>query len=260
MFFGRISKSQGRRSLGSALVFGMCVTGLLGCFTEVGNAEDEQVVKASFNIDYSMPQPPLVKRSVAQTFTPSIHIQSFRLKVREGEFHYTDRTEEYLWMGDTSGQEVDFTGKDSLGRLPPQFIPKKTISNLKLEFVVTQSSRTSTSPLDLDSLPRSNWIVGKWTLAGVTETFLFPVPAGRFNLFYSQTALDQWKMGNAYDCQFTFFAAQWFDGIDIPSATRRLDKLGRPYILFDSNTNPTVYAQLVKKFYKSFNTASVMTN
>jgi hypothetical protein len=240
-----------------------------GCFTEVGNAEDDNLVKADFHIDYSPTAKPLAKTGTVLSGTPldtpkidtgSIKIHRFYLVVREAEYHNPDGTEQHLWREDSAGAFVDFTHHDSNATLPFQNIAHQTIANLKMEFSIPPNSQLKLDTVDVDAFHNPGFIVGTIQRGSIPTYFLFALPSGVLHLLYSQTTLESWMQGKVYNCQFQFFAGIWLANARLDTARVSLDRSGTPFILLDSTSNTALHKTLVDQFYKSFNTLNTFIN
>lgn len=264
MFFNFITRIKPKARY-SALAVVFLTLGLVeGCFTEAGNAEDEQVVKAEFQIEYALTSSGVVHKSAATSTTifdsSTVRIENFYLMVREAEIHNTDGTEQHLWRRTGSGFYADFTGQDSSAQLPFQVIPRQTFANFKLEFALPVHKNFRADTVDIEAFSDRNYIFGRWKTPLGPLPFLFALPSGSLSLFYDRSTLDEWLMANTYDCRFTFFASQWLDSANLDLAQRMNDRNHRAFVLLDSTSNSALYHKLVKKFYHSFNTTQVMNS
>lgn len=239
----------------------LAIPGLLlalgGCFTEVGNAEDEQFVKADFRIDYSLTAQPLTKVARFLFQPESVFIHRFYLIVREAEYHNSDGSEKYLWSEDSLGKSVDFTQLDTAAMLPPQKIDLGDIVNFKLELNIPKHGKLRSDTLDLLAFNDRSYLTGIYRHGEQEKAFLFALPAGVLHLIYSKEAMAMWLKGNEYLCQITFFGGQWLAGARLDTAVEVRDKLKRPFVLLDSNSNSALYQRLADRFYQSFNTRNV---
>src|SRR4051812_31136982 len=110
-----------------------------GCFTEVGNADDDRLLQAQFSVDYSQPIKTQPKRSASGTAAvQTATILRFYLGVREAEFQLFDsvrnqRAEYHLWKEDSAILPVDFTGRDPGASLPDQKVSGIDPLAMKLE-------------------------------------------------------------------------------------------------------------------------------
>lgn len=236
------------------LVIPAMLSAVSGCFTEVGNAEDDQLVKADFRIDYSLSAQPLAKASHLSAQPESVSISRMYMVVREAEYHNTDGSERYLWSEDSLGMAVDFTQADSEAMLPPQKIALETIANFKLELTIPVRRKLRADTLDLTSFKDRNYLAGTYRFGEEVRPFLFALPTGTLHLIYSQEVMASWLRGKEYHCQFTFFGGQWLAGARLDTALAVRDRLRRPFILLDTNSNAAIYRRLADRFYQSFNT------
>jgi hypothetical protein len=263
MFFNFFTAPRLWTRCPSFTVSAMTLTLVWGCFTEAGNAEDEQVVKAEFQIEYGL-APGVLRKSAAPSIlgfdSSTVRIDNFYLLVREAEIHNTDGTEQHLWRGIGSGLHVDFTDKDSAAQLPFQVIPRQTFANFKLEFALPQRKNFRADTVDAEQFSDRGYIVGRWKTPGGPLPFIFALPPGSLSLFYERSTLDAWLMANTYECRFTFYASQWLDSAGLDLAKRSNDRHLRPFVLLDSTSNVDLYQKLVKKFYRSFNTSQVLNS
>jgi hypothetical protein len=235
-----------------------------GCFTEVGNAEDENLVSGEFKIDYSPDAKPLEKAAAALPIPDSILITQFYLEIREVELRAYDsvnmRTiEHHLWKEDSATLPVDFTGRDTSATLPVQKVGSfPEPDNLVLQCVVPKQAVLRADTVDFDSFSDKGYIKGKLGSGRNAREFLFQLPENReIHLQYSQAALKHWYWDNAYHCEFVFFATKWIAGAGLDKAEIFRDKTGEPLLIFGSGHNPELYTALVDRFYKSFNTLTV---
>ena len=250
---------SGPRSIGPIGTL-VCLTALAGCFTEVGNAEDERLLEADFRIEYAAPSKAVPK--IAATAMEAIILQ-FYLEVREAEFHLFDsvknqRAEYHLWKDDSATLPVDFTGRDPSAVLPMQKVG--VIEPLEMHLKCALPSRPPLSPdtLDFQRFANRGYIKGFLWDGRDSTAFLFALPAAReLTLEYSKGDIGSWYAGGRYDCQFIFFANRWLAAADLAGAKEIKDTTGRRVVLLDSAHNPTAYSALTAAFYKSFNTTQV---
>lgn len=231
-----------------------------GCFTEVGNAEDDHLVQANFRIEYSANAQPLPKAGVFSPSVDSISFLNFYLLIKEATYHTADSAtgalvERYLWKEDSAVNPVDFTGRDAMAILPLQHLGKSTLVDLKMECKVPRHGALLPDTMELDRFSDPGYIKGVLYLGGKPLPFLFALPTTEeLYLSYSQAAVDGWYQGNTYQCEFAFFATKWVAGEDFSPVVTSLDKTGKPFALFDGQDNSALYADLTSRFYKSFNT------
>lgn len=235
---------------------------LSGCFTEVGNAEDDRL-SAEFKIDYSNNTQALPKAATNMVDTDSVQILRFYLLIKEAVYQVQDSVagqmaSKYLWREDSTSVAVDFTGADKTAVLPTETMDKKTPENLTVEAEFPFRGRLLPDTLDFTGFNDQSYIKGTYGLGTASVGFLFAFPQSKeIHLTYSKTALHGWYQDRVYHCQFTFFANKWVAGIDISKADQVSDKMGRSIAVFDSTHNVEMYQLLVTSFYKSFNTAQV---
>ncbi|MEO7957938.1 MAG: hypothetical protein ABIW76_14725 [Fibrobacteria bacterium] len=236
-----------------------------GCFTEVGNAEDEQLVSGRFEIDYaSNPQPlPKSATSPASTDPDSISIRQFYLEIREAEFQAFDsvamrNVERHLWKKSGATLPVDFTGEDASAALPIQKMDAFKPDNFVLQCLVPKQSVLKPDTLDFLNFSGKGYIKGYLYTGQSATPFLFQLPENQeIHLEYSAAALLTWYRANEYHCEFVFFATKWMEGAGLGKAVVTRDRSGAPLIILGNGHNAALYALLVERFYKSFNTQRV---
>lgn len=234
---------------------------LIGCFTEVGNAEDEKLLEAKFEIDYNRDALPLPKAAAETVAT--VHIHAFHLVLREAEYRVYDSArgttvEKHLWQGDSAGILVDFTGGGNTPALPNQMVPAGAPGVLELKCLIPARKSLNPDTLDFDRFAGLGYIKGIHSAGGKVRKFLFALPAAReMHLNYSREALAAFRQGGDYRCRFTFFATKWVSAQPIQEARTWMDRSGNPVALFDGEHNATTYQALVTAFDKSFNTTKV---
>jgi len=232
---------------------------LAGCFTEVGNADDERLVDAKFSVDYGQPPAARPKRAAAQT----VSIQRFYLGVREAEFHLFDstgnrRAEYHLWKEDSAVLPVDFTGRDTAASLPEQKVSGIDPSDMRLECALPRTRPPRADTLDFARFSDPGFIKGMVWDGRDSTGFLFALPSGReMNLVYPKSAIQAWYSGGRYRCEFIFYANSWIGAADLSSASEIKDLYGRKVILLDSAHNAGAFSALTAAFPKSFNTPNV---
>jgi len=235
---------------------------LSGCFTEVGNAEDERL-SAEFKIDYSNNPQPLPKAAAKIVDSDSIRILLFYLLIKEAVYHVQDSVgaplvTKFLWREGTTSVAVDFTGADKTAVLATETLDKNVPVNLTVECEFPYRGQLFPDTLDFDGFNDQSYIKGTYGVGASAIDFLFAFPQSKeIHLTYSQTALRSWYQDRVYHCQFTFFANKWVAGIDISKADLVKDKLGRSIAVFDATHNLETYQMLVTSFYKSFNATQV---
>jgi hypothetical protein len=246
------------------LAFGLACFGIWlgGCFTEVGNAEGEQLIEAKFSIDYSGNPRQLPKRSGAGP-GDSVTIAQFYLSVKEAEYHAVDSVtgkvyETHLWREDSAGLPVDFTGADTVAILPIQNVALFKAEALELECFIPKAGALTPDTLSFASFHDRGYIKGVFHSGNSSTPFLFALPAAKeLHLLYSKQALESWYNDKGYICRFTFFGAKWMSGYAVDKAKTWADKTGEDVAVFDEDHNAALYQSLVDSFYKSFNTADV---
>jgi hypothetical protein len=252
---------------GAALGLGLAVfvAGWVGCFTEAGNAEDDNLIQADFNIDYGANPSQLPKVSVGANLD-SLVILQFSLAVKEAEYRAFDSAsdriyEMHLWKADSGGVPVDFTGANGPNTLPAISVAPVTATDLELESFLPEPSLLSPDTLVFASFHDRGYIKGVRFDGSSRFNFLFALPSGKeLHLLYSQQALASWYSGNAYRCEFTFFGMKWLSGTDFRKADVWDDRTGADVAIFDANHNAAMYQSLLDSFYQSFNTARVSTS
>lgn len=230
-----------------------------GCFTEVGNADDERLLDAKFSVDYSQAPGQPKRAAIVQTAS----IQRFYLGVREAEFQLFDsvsneRAEYHLWREDSAVLPVDFTGRDPAASLPTQKVSKIEPSAMKLECVLPAPKNLDVNTLDFARFADSGYIKGVVWDGRDSTAFLFALPSGgELSLAYPKAIIESWYMKDHYQCEFIFYANRWIAAADLSYADESRDTTGRKVILLDSAHNPTAFAALTAAFTKSFNAPNV---
>lgn len=231
-----------------------------GCFTEVGNADDERLLDAKFHVDYSQTAPGQPKRAaVVQTAS----IQRFYLGVREAEFQLLDsasseHAEYHLWREDSAVLPVDFTGRDPAASLPTQKVSKIEPNFMNLECVLPAPKILDLKTLDFARFADSGYIKGVVWDGKDSTAFLFALPSGgELSLAYPKSVIETWYMKDHYQCDFIFYANRWIGAADLSYANESPDITGRKVIILDSTHNTTAFAALTAAFTKSFNAPNV---
>jgi len=230
-----------------------------GCFTEVGNAEDDNLVRAEFRIDYGLGASALAKPGLGTMASENMLIDLFYVRVREAEFHNQDGSEMHLWRGESAGVFVDFTLQDTAAKLPQVSIAKQSINNFKLEIDLFAATPIDPDTIAFHFFDNRAYIKGEYAYGASNSRFIFALPAGVLHLIYAKETMDAWMRGNVYDCQFIFNGRKWLAGSRLDTATAYPDRNREPLVLLDSQHNPQLYNALVEKFYTSFNTADVFS-
>ncbi len=256
----------------TAFTLAVLLSAFNGCFTEVGNAQDERLVVAHFQVDYSPTAKPLPKTSSAQgtaTYpttildTNSVYLKQFYLDVREAEYQYFDSatntpSEFHLWRDDSATLPVDFTGLDASSSLPSQKVGLKSPLSLSLDCLIPKNTGLKPDTVNINAFKDRGYIVGTCPVHGKPTPFVFALPAAPgVAMVYSKQTLQGWLVGNTYQCQFSFFATVWMANSGVDSAATIHDKIGNAFILLDSLHNPVIYNTLSTRFYQSFNTSQV---
>lgn len=247
----------------SVLVAALLMGLFPGCFTEVGNAEDEHLVSGSFKIEYSANPQPLPKTASIGVEPDSISIRQFYMEIREAEFHSFDsvamrNVEKHLWKENGATLPVDFTGKDTAADLPIQKIGDFKPDMLVLQCLVPRQSVLNPDTLDFPGFSGKGYIKGYLHAARSATAFLFQLPENQeIHLEYSSAALKTWYRDNEYHCEFVFFATKWIEGAGLGKAVVTRDRSGNPLIILGNGHNTALYPLLVESFYKSFNTTRV---
>jgi hypothetical protein len=246
-----------------ALFLALLAALVSGCFTEVGNADDEQLVSGQFKIDYSANPKPLPKLGTIPGIADSISIVQFYLEIREAEFKAFDsvtlrNVEKHLWKEAGATLPVDFTGNDPTATLPIQKVGSFKPDNLVLQTIVPKQGVIQPDTLDFRKFSDQGYIKGYLGAGRQATAFLFQLPEDQeIHLEYSAAALKGWYRDNEYHCEFVFFAMEWIEGVDLSKAVVTRDRSGAPLILLGNGHNPALYPTLVERFYKSFNTQRV---
>lgn len=251
------------------MLIGM-LCGLDACFTEVGNAEDGQLVKANFSIDYAVSSQPLPRSGAKDLHSiaspsptlDSLIIQQLYLRVREAEYYAMDSTtgeyfETHLWKN-PAGVDVDFTGKDAAATLPAERVVSLTADTIKLQFRLAQAHTLLTDTLDFDTFADRRYMKGIAYVGGKQKPFLFALPAARrVELIYSKEALEKWHSQEGYHCEFMFYGYLWAENPVFTKAKAWRDSNDKEVMIFDGNHNPAAYRELSTAFFNSFNTLKV---
>lgn len=237
---------------------------LAGCFTEVGNADDERLLQAQFSVDYSQPTTAQPKRAAVGTAAiQTVSIQRFYLSVREAEFQLLDsatseRAEYHLWREDSAILPVDFTGHDPAATLPDQKVKPIDPLAFRLECVLPAPKTLNEGTLNFATFADSAYIKGVLWDGRDSTAFLFALPTGReLNLAYPKSIIETWYTATRYRCEFVFYANKWIAAADLSAAVETRDATGRKVILLDSSHNATAFAALTTAFPKSFNAPNV---
>jgi hypothetical protein len=233
----------------------LAAAALAGCFTEVGNADDERLVEAKFSVEYAAAHPKRTSGAVVQT----VAIQRFYLGVREAEFILFDsarnqRAEYHLWREDSAVLPVDFTGRDPAAALPEQKVSGIDPQMMVLECALPAVKPVAESTLDFARFADSGYIKGVIWDGKDSTGFLFALPSGgELNLAYAKSTLVGWYSGGRYRCQFIFYADKWISAAALSKAAETRDVAGRKVILLDAAHNAGAFAALTAAFPKSFN-------
>lgn len=234
-----------------------------GCFTEVGNADDVKMVSGEFKIDYSPNPQPLPKTGAAVPDPDTLVISRFYLQIREAEFRSYDSVSErtvewHLWKEDSATLAVDFSGNDTSARLPTKNVGTFHPDYLQLQCTIPGKSPLKPDTMDVNRFSDKGYIKGVLGTGKLARVFLFQLPAaGEIHLEYSQEAISRWYIGNAYHCEFVFFATKWVESAGLAGAQSARDRNGVEMAIFDTGHNAALYQTLVDRFYKSFNTTHV---
>lgn len=225
-----------------------------GCFTEVGNAEGENRIRADFRIDYV--RKPLPKRASSPHDT--VAVNHFYLLVREAEYHLKGGGERHLWRESDSGLAVDFTGGDKLAALPARPIEPDSIVDFTLNCSIPDPPPLAPDTLDLAAFREKGYIKGIYVAGKDTIPFLFALPATEYlHIRYAPSVLETWRKGNAYEMQVIFYALKWVTHAGLETADRSKDRAGRPFVLIDAGHNAGLHRTLADRFLTSFNTDQV---
>jgi hypothetical protein len=238
-----------------------CLTALVaGCFTEVGNAEDELVVNARFSIDYN--RNPIRLKPASGSITPdSVCIDQFYLPIQEIEYTAAGADKQHLWR-DTAGIPVDFTGNDSLAALPAMKVVGDSWTSLILEYRIPSLPDLRMDTVEFASFRNRGYIKGTVHIAGNAGwDFLFALPKmPGVKMTYSGKTLASWHTDNIYNLKFVFFATYWISAANLVGAKQVPDRNGVPVLLLDAKHNPEFHKALSDRFFKSFNTLQVELN
>ncbi len=257
----------------------LVLTGILffsnGCFTEIGNAEDERLLRTEFKIDYSENPVILGMGKYAATISnnDSIIIQHFKMLVHEASYTLKDSVtqttvQKLLWAEDSISDPVDFTGTDKSANLKVEKLGAQVPENINLEFKVDEHRALNPATMDFTAFSDIGYIKGIFADGGnlkstsgsknMNTNFLFSLPtANEIHMTYSKSAMLGWYKDKAYNCQIEFFPNKWIANVDFSTIETVVDKNGLKFALIDSNHNVALYATLVASFYKSFNTLNI---
>ncbi|MDB5047707.1 MAG: hypothetical protein JWO30_778 [Fibrobacteres bacterium] len=246
-----------------ALVLAALLSWLSGCFTEVGNAEDDRLVEAKFQIDYNPNALPLPKSATLKADSLKVTILRFYLNLREAEFHLfdslTNRKQDFhLWKDDVNLLPVDFTGRDTAATLPTQKVGVLNPLEMYLKCVLPTRAILKPDTVDFEGFANRGYIKGWYVTGRDTTRFLFALPkAGDFQLMYSKEALNGWYADGTYRCQFVFYANRWMAAADLTGAVCVKDKRGALLLVLDPEHNGAIHEVLETSFNKSFNASKV---
>ena len=253
----------------AAVATALLTLSLDGCFTEIGNAEGENKIRADFKIDYTrvpaLPKlssgwmgGPAGKAGTALITHDTIIVEHFYLLVREAEYHLKGGGERHLWRESGAGVPVDFTGKDKIAMLPVRPIEPDSILDFSLECRIQAPPVKEPDSLDFGTFVDKGYIKGTYTADGVSIPFLFALPqADNLHIRYSPAVLESWRTGSEYDMQVVFFALKWISHSGIEEARRSKDRLGKSMVMIDTLHNPALHRILSDRFFTGFNTATV---
>lgn len=240
-----------------------------GCFTEIGNAEGENKIRADFKIDYTRPEalPKGAsgpgegaggKPAAAPLTHDTVIIDHFYLLVREAEYHLKGGGERHLWRESDSGLPVDFTGRDTLAILPVRPIEPDSILDFKLECRIPRPPALQPDSLDIITFHELGFVRGTYSFGGASVPFLFALPeAEHVNIRYPPSTFESWRKGSAYEMQVVFYALKWMSHAGIEKAKHSKDRQGTSFVLIDSLHNADLHRILSERFFLGFNTADV---
>lgn len=232
---------------------------LAGCFTEVGNAEDDRLVEARFRVDYAQPATARPKSGASQTAS----IRVFYLSVREAEFHLLDsakgeRAEYHLWKEDSAAYPVDFTGRDPSAVLPAQKVAGIDPLDMRLECALPAPKALRADTLDFARFADPGFIKGVAFDGRDSTAFLFALPAGHeLRLVYPKATIAAWYRDGRYACEYVFYANRWIAAADLSTAQAAKDATGRKVVLLDADHNADLHSALTTAFASAFNAAEV---
>lgn len=233
-----------------------------GCFTEVGNAEDDRLLEAQFRIDYSATVPARPKAAAAAA-AQIASIERFYLYVREAEFQLFDsskgeRAEYHLWKEDSATLPVDFTGRDAGAVLPSQKVSDIDPLDMRLECALASRKALLADTLDYASFADPGYLKGKAWYGRDSAVFIFALPsAGELNLVYPKSVIAGWYSEGRYHCEFVFYANAWIASADLSKAKEIRDRSGARLLVFDEGHNADGFAALTAAFPRSFNAPTV---
>jgi hypothetical protein len=236
---------------------------LTGCFTEVGNAEDERLLKAQFKVDYSDSPTILSKGSAAIPDIESVLITQFSMLLHEAEYKITDSITnkvitKHIWAEHSQSDPIDFTGKELKGGPTVEKIGNDIPETFILGFTIGSHNKVVPNMIDYQVFNDIGYIKGSTIYNKIKTDFLFSLPVIKdLHLQYSGTTLMGWYKGNAYECEIAFLARKWLGNADFSKAIQVKDKNGKTFVLLDSSNNATLYNSLMDAFKKSFNTTRV---
>jgi hypothetical protein len=233
---------------------------LAGCFTEVGNAQDDRLVQAKFQIEYTTGPTALPKTATTVPETTKVGILQFYLSIEEAEFDLldsiTNRKEEFhLWKED-SALDVDFLGLDSSAVLPVEKVGILNPHDMHLHCQFPGHRVLGLDTIDFTRFHDRSYIKGIFTTGKSTTPFLFALPnTGGFELTYMADILGSWYSDGIYHCRFVFFANNWVAGLKLGNAILSKDKTGTNVMVLDPEHNGLLHDSLETRFYKSFNSS-----
>lgn len=241
---------------------------LAGCFTEVGNPDDPAItVTTCFSIDYQSRPSGVAKTAASDAATETvIHIGHFYLDVYDAEY-FKAGTKYYLqdkdgqdW-NDKNGNFVDITGKDTAARIP---VLSTSLDAWSLFFFTAQAEAGSAvKPGNLDYAGYKGMTHMKGTVSrpGQDLDFLFQIPVmKRLYLVYRDTSLARLRTAEGYNLEVAFRTRYFEAGIPWDSVTVSKDKLGHPFALLSTTSNPKIYGRLQENFRKAFRVDSAQVD
>ncbi|MEO6038092.1 MAG: hypothetical protein ABIQ93_06735, partial [Saprospiraceae bacterium] len=198
-------------------------------------------------------------KSNAQLDTPSVRILLFYFNVVEVNYQNADSADGRIWkVPDSMGRSIDFTGQDSMARLPAVQVPLSPWIHMKLESRVPAHDTLQPDTVDFQSFTNRGYIKGTWESGGKRILFLCQYTDDyKINLVYDQDLLESWRHGSVFGLEFIFYATKWITAVNLPEAVTYTDRSGAEVAIIDLEHNPDLFALLKKSFFKSFNSSKV---
>ena len=234
-----------------------------GCFTEVGNAEDDRLVSAKFQIDLVQCAPVLNKVATQKVDSFDVNIFQFYVNVKEAEFYFYDSvkmnsSEYHLWKFTSDPLPIDFSGQDPIARLPVESVGRLIPRDFYLTCSLPNRKSFKVDTIDFKTFSDRGYIKGRFIDGKFETNFLFAMPKSlQLRLQYTPEQSKRWLVNGMYTCDFIFCAKQWLLGVDLSKAAMDKDKMGNSIVIINDVKNAAIYQTLSDSFYKSFNTTLV---